>query len=452
MRARELDMTHGSLWDKILIFAFPLALTAFLQQLYNTADVLAVGRFVGTDAMAAIGTNVSVLALLVNLLMGLSLGANVMIARFIGGGETEKARRALHTSLLLALFTGLAIFAVGELFAHRVLTDALGVPPEIMGYAEAYLRICLVGMPFLGLYNFLAAIFRSCGDTRTPLIALAAASALNAALNVLFAGYFTFGIAGVAWATVIAQAASAAILWRGLRQADGIIHLDLKALHWDWARTAEIVRMGLPAGVQAMVFSLSNIVIQSAINSLGTDAMAASSAAFTIEINAYCMVFAFSQATTTFVSQNYGAGKLFRCRRVTWLCFGLGCFFMLLIAAPILYFGEVLLSLFDAEPAVIAFGMIRLWYVVGPEFLNCIMDILSGSLRGYGFSLPPAILAIIGICGVRIVWVYTVFAEYQDFEVLMTCYALSWAVTGVFMALAYRFYTRNLKRIRAWHD
>ena len=447
MKATELDMTHGSLWDKILIFAFPLALTGFLQQMYNAADVAVVGRFVGTEAMAAVGTNVSIIGLCVNLFMGISLGANVMVARYIGSCEEEKARSAVHTAFLLALAVGLGLTMLGEALARPVLA-LLEVPDSVLPLAELYLRVFLLGMPFMGLYNFQSAIFRSRGDTKTPLRVLAVTSVLNALLNVLFAGPLGWGIAGVAWATVIAQLVAAGLLLHVLRHTEGVIHLDLGQLQWHGKRIKEIVKIGLPAGVQAMVFSLSNIVIQAAINSLGADTMAASGAAFTIEVNVYCFIYAFSQACTTFVSQNYGAGKLFRCRRATWLCFGLGTFFMGALSVLVLAFGESLLAIFDSHPEVIAIGMVRIWYVVAPEVLNGVLDIFSGAMRGYGYSLQPAVLALLGICGVRLTWVYTAFAAQPDFSTLLLCYPLSWGVTSVFICAAYWFCTKHLKVLR----
>ena len=241
---------------------------------------------------------------------------------------------------------------------------------------------------------------------------------------------------------------AAGLLLHVLRHTEGVIHLDLGQLQWHGKRIKEIVKIGLPAGVQAMVFSLSNIVIQAAINSLGADTMAASGAAFTIEVNVYCFIYAFSQACTTFVSQNYGAGKLFRCRRATWLCFGLGTFFMGALSILVLAFGESLLAIFDSHPEVIAIGMVRIWYVVAPEVLNGVLDIFSGAMRGYGYSLQPAVLALLGICGVRLTWVYTAFAAQPDFSTLLLCYPLSWGVTSVFICAAYWFCTKHLKVLR----
>ena len=443
MRAREIDMLHGSLWDKIILFAMPLALTGFLQQLYNTADTVIAGRFIGTHAMAAVGTNVSLIGLVVNLFLGVSLGANVMIARYIGSREPDKAGAAVHTAFLLAAAAGALVLAVGETLAGHIM-GWLAVPPEVRSLAETYLRVYFLGMPFLALYNFEAAIFRSRGDTETPLLALVVASSLNAVLDYLFTACWGWGTAGLALATVLAQGTAAAILFQGLRGAPGVIHLDIAALRLDRDRLREIVRIGVPAGVQGGVFSLANIVIQSAINSLGADTMAASGAAFTIEINIYCVIYSFGQAATTFVSQNYGAGDLVRCRRAALLSFGLNALCMGLMTAAILSFATPLMRLFDDNPEVIRLGVVRLFYVVGPEILNAVIDVFSGALRGYGFSLPPAVLAVIGICGVRLGWVAFVFPRYPAFETLMLCYPVSWSVTAVLILAAYRFYSRHV--------
>ncbi len=447
MRAHEIDMLHGSLWDKIVLFALPLALTGFLQQLYNTADTMVAGRFIGTHAMAAVGTNVSLIGLVVNLFLGLSLGANVMVARYIGSREPDKAKSAVHTAFVVAFAAGGLVLFAGEALAGQILTW-LAVPDEVRPLAEPYLRVYLLGMPLLALYNFEAAIFRSRGDTETPLLALIVASTLNAVLDYFFTASLGMGTGGLALATILAQGTAAGLLFLALRQADGVIHLDLKALRIDRARLREIVRIGLPAGIQGGVFSLANIVIQSAINSLGPDTMAASSAAFTIEINVYCLLYSFGQAATTFVSQNYGAGDLARCRRATYLSFGLNAIGMMVLTALILGFQTPLMRLFDENPEVIRLGAVRLLYVVGAEILNAVIDVFSGALRGYGFSMPPALLAVIGICGVRLAWVAYVFPRSHSFETLMLCYPVSWAVTASLVLTAYHFYSKHLPVLR----
>lgn len=443
--AWDIDMLHGPLWDKIIIFALPLALTGVMQQLLNTADVAVLGRFVGKNAIAAVGNNISLIGLTVSLFMGLSLGANVVIAQNIGAKRTDEARSAVHTAVLAAVATGFLVFVVGEILVAPVM-ELLAVPPDVRDMAEAYLRIYLAGMPVIGLYNFEAAIFRSRGDTRTPLIALAAASSLNLALNLLFVAN-GFGVHGVAWATVAANATSAAILFWTLMRTDGVIRIKIKRLRIDKKQLRAIVGIGLPAGIQGMVFSLSNLIIQSAINSLGADVMAASAAAFTIEINVFCIINAFGQAATTFVSQNYGAGNLARCRRATRTAMLLNVAFMGTLSVFILLFAEPLLAFFNNDPRVVAFGKIRLFYVVAPEIINVVMEGLSGAMRGYGISLLPAMLTLVGICGIRITWVYTVFAASPDYETLMTTYPVSWFVTALFLCGAYKYSLKHLKYV-----
>ena len=371
-------MLHGSLWDKIILFALPLTLTGVMQQLLNAADVVTLGKFVGKHAMAAVGNNISMVGLIVSLLMGLSLGANVVIAQNIGAKRIDRAHAAVSTAFVLATVAGIFFCAVGE-FLVAPIFYFLEVPKSVVEMAETYLRIFLLGLPAMSLYNFQAAIFRSKGDTRTPLIALAIASGVNIVLNLLFVLQFDWGIAGVAAATVLANVVSAIILFCELLKAEGVIKLDFNALHVDKAELFEIVRIGLPAGIQGMVFSLSNLLIQAAINALGADAMAASAAAFTIEINVFCVVNGFGQAATTFVGQNYGAGNFRRCKRATWVSMGLSALFMQTLCFVILFFAEHVLSLFNSDPEVIRLGVIRLWYIVAPELINVVMEGFSGA-------------------------------------------------------------------------
>ena len=447
MNTRDIDMLHGSLWDKIILFALPLALTGVMQQLLNAADVVTLGKFVGKHAMAAVGNNISMVGLIVSLLMGLSLGANVVIAQNIGAKRLDRAYSAVSTSFVLATTAGFFFCALGE-FLVAPIFYLLEVPSSVVAMAETYLRIFLLGLPAMSLYNFQAAIFRSKGDTRTPLIALAIASGVNIVLNLLFVLQFSWGIAGVAAATVLANVVSAIILFRALLKAEGVIKLNFNALHVDKEELFEIVRIGLPAGVQGMVFSLSNLLIQAAINSLGADAMAASAAAFTIEINVFCVVNGFGQAATTFVGQNYGAGNLLRCKRVTWLSMGLSAIFMQTLCFVILFFAEEVLSVFNRDPEVIRLGVIRLWYIVAPELVNVLMEGLSGALRGYGISLTPAVITLVCVCGVRVAWIFTAFANIPTYATLMAVYPISWFVTTFVLVAAYFYHMRHLKPAR----
>ena len=445
--SRDIDMLHGSLWDKIIVFALPLALTGVMQQLLNAADVLTLGQFVGKNAMAAVGNNISTVGLIVSLMMGLSLGANVVIAQNIGANKIDRAQSAVSTAFVLAGICGIFFCILAE-FLVAPIFYFLEVPQSVVDMAEAYLRIFLLGLPAISFYNFQAAIFRSKGDTRTPLMALASASGVNILLNLIFVLQFDWGVAGVAAATVIANVVSALILFRILLREDGIIKLHLNALIVDREELFEIIRIGLPAGIQGMVFSLSNLLIQAAINSLGADAMAASAAAFTIEINVFCVVNGFGQAATTFVGQNYGAGNLPRCKRVTWVSMGLSALFMQTLCCFILFFAEEVLSLFNEDPEVIRLGVIRLWYIVAPEMINVAMEGLSGALRGYGISLTPAIITLICVCGVRVAWVFTAFAKIPTYATLMAVYPISWLITTIILIAAYFYHMRRLKPAR----
>ncbi len=445
----EMNMLRGSLWDKIILFAIPMALTGVLQQLYNAADVAVLGQFVGKNAMAAVGNNISLIGLLVNLFLGLSLGANVVIAQNVGGRRFDRVKNTVHTAFLMALFVGAGIAVLGEILAGPVM-EFMEVPAEVRDMAETYFRVYLLGMPFLGLYNFESAIFRSRGDTRTPLLALIVSSSFNVVMDLVLVLVFGLGVAGVAIATALANVVSSGILLYFLHRTDSFIHVDLHALSIDKARMKEIVKIGLPAGIQGMVFSVSNLLIQSAINGFGPDTMAASAAAFTIEINVYCVIGAFSQATTTFTGQNYGAGKLKRCRRVFWVAMGLNALFMGILSAISLIFGKTLLAFFNPDPNVVEIGYLRMLYIIAPEMINVVLEGCTGALRGYGISMAPAALALFGICGVRIVWLYTIFVSSHTFETLMMAYPVSWVITTALTAGAYVFYINHLKPVPAW--
>ncbi|MBQ7723579.1 MAG: MATE family efflux transporter [Selenomonadaceae bacterium] len=441
-------MLHGSLWDKIILFALPLAITGVMQQLLNAADVVTLGKFVGKHAMAAVGNNISMVGLISSLMMGLSLGANVVIAQNIGAKRIDRAHSAVSTAFVLAIAAGIFFCILSE-FLVAPIFYFLEVPSSVVDMAETYLRIFLLSLPAISLYNFQAAIFRSKGDTRTPLIALALASGVNILLNLLFVLQFDWGVAGVAAATVIANVVSAIILFHELLKAEGVIKLHLNALIVDREELFEIVRIGLPAGIQGMVFSLSNLLIQAAINSLGADAMAASAAAFTIEINVFCVVNAFGQAATTFVGQNYGAGNIQRCKRATWVSMGLSAIFMQTLCCIILFFAEEFLSLFNSDPEVIRLGVIRLWYIVLPELINVIMEGLSGALRGYGISMTPAVITLICVCGTRVIWVFTAFRHIPTYATLMAVYPISWFITAIFLIAAYSYHMKRLKPARS---
>jgi len=435
-KPHEIDMLHGKLGPKITSFALPIALTGIMQQMFNAADVAVVGRFASKYAMAAVGSNSSLINLFITLFVGISLGANVVIARYTGQGDEKGIQKAVHTAITFSLIGGVGMAILCELLAGPIL-QLMGVPDNIFDMALLYIRIIFAGLPVTFLYNFESAIFRSQGDTRTPLICLIVSGVINVVLNLLFVLGFGMDVDGVAIATVISTTISSLLMLRALLRTNLKIRLSLKELGLDKAVLGSILRIGVPSGLQGMLYSLSNVIIQTAINSLGADVMAGSSAAFNIEIFAFYLVESFGQACTTFTSQNYGAGNPKRCKSVFWNCILQETIVALVSTAIILLLDGPLLSLFNTDPDVIVAGTIRLRYVVGFEFLNGACYVVSAYMRGFGSSLTPAIVSVAGICGLRIFWVYTVFAATPTFARLMMVYPVSWVITVAALVVAY---------------
>lgn len=426
----RMDMINGSLGDKIIKYALPLAVTGVLQQLFNAADLAVVGQFSGKEAMAAVGGNAPVIGLLVNLFVGISLGSNVIIARSIGQGDRETITKTVHTSVVMALLGGALLTILGEFFAPGVV-NMLDVPGEVYPMAVKYLRIYLAGMPVIMLYNFEAAIFRSCGDTRTPLAALVVSGVLNVILNLFFVLGLGMDVDGVATATVLSNLVSSVILFVALVRTKQAIRVEPKKLRVHGNVLGEMLKIGVPAGVQGMIFSFANIIIQSAVNSLGTTVMAASSAAYNLEVFAYYIMNSFGQACTTFVGQNYGAGKGERCRRVLKLCLLQSLLSTAAASGLILLFSRQLLGIFNTDPEVIAVGQIRLAYIFFAYLFSFAQEGLSGYLRGFGVSFIPAACAVVGICGVRLTWIFTVFRQSPSFPTIMQVYPISLGTTAV---------------------
>lgn len=439
--SKHIDMTTGSLWRNIPLFAFPVAATSILEQLSNLIATVIIGNFSGdqgTLAMAAVGSNVPLTSLMLNLFIGMSLGSNVVIANAIGRNDQNMVKRAVHTSILMAL-VGFVVIALGEIFAEPMLA-ALNVPAETMPLASLYLRVFLLSLPSILLYNFEAAIFRSIGDTKVPLAALAISGVLNVLLNLFFVIVLHMTVNGVAIATVAANAVSAALLYVRLTRTDKCVRVERKALRIDGASLKRILSIGLPAGVQSAVFSFANIVIQSAINTLGTVAIAASSAAFNVEILAYDVLNSFSQACTTFVGQNYGAGQIKRCKKTMQLSFLEGAIATFVSVVVLLLSARSLLAIFNSDPEVIAIGYIRLATIL-PAYVFCLIyEILSGYLRGFGISLAPALLTMLGVCGIRIAWVKFVFPTSMTFQTVMWVYPISLCATAILICGAVLFY------------
>ena len=446
-RSLAIDILNGPMWDKILRYALPVAATGILGQLFNASDIAIVGNFAEGDtvaAVAAVGANGPVIGLLLNIFIGIALGANVVIANAIGRGDSDTVSRAVHTSIVAAVLGGIIVGLLGQLVAEPVLS-MLQVPEDVFPLALKYMRIYLLGLPVIFLYNFEAAIFRSAGDTKTPLVALALSGVLNVILNLFFVVVLNKTVDGVAIATVLANVVSSVVLLRRLLRSELFIHVEFKDLRIDWKILWRILKIGVPAGIQGAVFSLSNIVVQSAINSLGKVTMAASSAAFNVEIMAYYILNSFGQACTTFVGQNYGAGQIDRCRKALKLCLIESVIATACAVCIALLSGKYLIALFNNDPEVIRLGMVRLKFIFMSYIFSTIYDCMSGYMRGFGISLTPALLTIFGVCGTRIIWIYTVFPMSQTFETIMQVYPISLAINMVLIFCAL-IITRPSKR------
>lgn len=442
LKKQKLDMLNGSIWNKLPVFALPIAATGILEQLFNASDIAIVGNFAQTDktaAVAAVGANSPIIGLILNLFIGIALGANVVIANAVGRDDKQTVQKAVHTSMVVSVIGGVLVAIIGELIAEPLLT-VLNVPDDVLELALLYLRIYFLGMPVILLYNFEAAIFRSIGETKMPLIALTLSGILNVLLNLFFVIVLKMSVNGVATATVIANVVSAGILYIKLIKSDKYIKVEFKKLRIDGKVFAKIMQIGLPAGIQSAVFAVANIVIQGAINSLGTTVIAASSAAFNIEIIAYNVMNSFSQACTTFVGQNFGANKIDRCKKTLFLCLiedaiasGTAIFIVLIT-------GKFLLSIFNNNPEVIEIGYTRLVIIFIAYIFSMLYEVMSGYLRGFGFSLVPAILTTVGVCVLRIIWINTIFPANRTFVTIMTAYPVSLATTALLIFIALIIY------------
>lgn len=446
-KRNQIDMLNGPIWNKLPMCAFPVAATGILEQLFNASDLAVVGRFSttnGTTAVAAVGANSPIIALVLNFFIGISLGANVVIANAVGRNDKETVHRAVHTAIMMALTGGLLVTILGELAAGKVL-GALHVPDDVFPYAPLYLRIYLLGMPVILLYNFEAAIFRSIGETKVPLQTLAFSGVLNVLLNLFFVIVLNMTVNGVAIATVLSNLISSAVLFLRLIKTDKMIRVSPRNLRIGRDSLAKIMKIGFPAGTQSAVFAISNIVIQSAVNSLGTVVMAASSAALNLEIFSYNVLNSFSQACTTFVGQNYGAGKVDRCKKALALCLIEDFIASVTAILLVLVSGKFLLSFFSSDPEVIRIGYTRLMIVFTAYISSMLYEVMSGYLRGFGISLVPAILTTIGVCLVRNIRIRTIFPVHRTFQTILVAYPISLTTTAFLIFIALMVY-RPAKR------
>ena len=434
----EMDMCNGPIISKMLIFAIPLMCSSILQLLFNAADIVVVGKFAGDNSLGAVGSTTALINLLVNLFMGLSVGANVLAARDYGGNRKDELSKTVHTSMMLSIISGIILTVVGVLFSRQILI-LMKSPDEILPLASLYLKIYFIGMPASMAYNFGSAILRSVGDTKRPLYFLFAAGIVNVILNLIFVIVFNMDVAGVALATIISQYISAFLIIRCLmRESEGIkLHISKLKIHKD--KLMPILRVGIPAGFQGVIFSLSNVVIQSSVNIFGNIIVSGNSAAQNIEGFIYVGMNAFYQAAISFTSQNMGAGKKERVRKIAISAQILVILTGLILGLTALFSGRWLLRIYTNNPEVIEAGMKRMIVITTTYFLCGMMDVMVGIMRGLGYSIIPMIVSLVGACGLRLIWIATVFQipQYHNVTTVYVAYPISWAITFTIHVITY---------------
>lgn len=442
----EIDMCNGPLPGKILLFYFPLMLSGILQLLFNAADIAVAGQFAGNEALAAVGSTSSLTNLLVNLFIGLSVGANVLVARFYGAGQTDELKSMVQTAVATAVIGGVILVFVGFFVSKPALT-LMGTPDDVIAHSVLYMRIYFVGMPFMMAYNFGAAVLRAVGDTRRPLYYLLIAGVVNVFLNLFFVIVFHMGVAGVATATVVSQAISAALVIRCLLKADSVYRLELKGMRIAVDKLGKMIQIGVPAGLQGALFSISNVLIQSSVNSFGKIAMAGNTAGSNLEGFVYTSMNAFYQAAISFCGQNYGALKYKRVAKALFICLGFVIIVGLIMGNGAYLLAGTLLRLYSPDEEVIGYGILRMSYICVPYCLCGMMDVMVGGLRGMGYSIMPMIVSLTGACLFRVVWIYTIFQQYRTLECLYISYPISWALTFLVHLVCFAVvYRRLLKR------
>lgn len=438
----EIDMTNGPLFSKILLFSIPLMLSGMLQLLFNAADVIVVGRYVGKSALAAVGSTSSLINLLTNVFIGFSVGTNVLVAQALGSGDKKAASDTVHTSILFSVICGVFLAVLGFFIAPPILR-LMGTPDDVIDQASLYIRIYFAGMPVMMLYNFAYAVMRALGDTRRPMYYLVFSGIINVLLNLFFITQLHMGVEGVAIPTVISQAISAFLTLRCLARQDNACRFELKKVCLNRDTLAKIVKIGLPAGLQGSVFSISNMLIQSSINLFGSTVMAANTAASSIEGFVYTAMNSMHQTALSFTGRNFGANKPDRIMKIFWICLGTVTAIGLILGNAAYLLGDVLIPIYNDSPDVVAYGIIRLKYICIPYFLCGTMDMIVGSTRGLGSSFVPMIISLVGACGLRIVWVYTVFAADPTLEVLFLSYPVTWLITSAAQAAVFAFIFRK---------
>ena len=431
-------MTNGPLVSKIIRFAIPLALSGILQLLFNAADIVVAGRFAGSQALAAVGSTGALINLIVNLFIGLSIGVNVLVARYYGGGNRKDLYETVHTAVLISVISGVALIFIG-IGLSQPLLELMGTPDDVINQSVLYMRIYFVGMPVMMLYNFGAAILRAVGDTQRPLYFLLLAGVVNVFLNLFFVIVLHMGVAGVATATVISQCISAGLVLFCLVKSDTVYRVNLKELKVYKDKLLQMVKIGVPAGIQSATFSVSNVLIQSSINSFGSIAMAGSTAASNIEGFVWTAMDAFTQSTLSFTGQNFGAKKFHRITKVVWYNLGLVTLVGLVLGIGAYVGGPWLLQIYSTDPEVISYGLERMLLVCAPYAICGVMNVMVGAMRGLGSSLTPMMASIFGVCVLRVVWIYTVFPLDRTFFMLFLSYPVTWLATGLIEVVCFYF-------------
>lgn len=444
-RTYEMDMCSGPLFSKLVVFAVPLMLSGILQLLFNAADIIVVGKYAGHESLAAVGSTSALINLLVNVFIGLSVGANVLVAQYFGAHRIKDLEETVHTAMVLAVGGGLFLVAAGVLLADPMLT-LMGTPEDVLNLSALYMKIFFVGMPATLVYNFGSAILRAVGDTKRPLMFLMAAGVINVVLNLIFVISFHMGVAGVALATVISQCISAALIVRCLMASDAPYRLRYDRLKLVKDKLLAIARIGLPAGLQGAIFSISNVLIQSSVNSFGSVAMAGNTAAANIEGFVYTAMNAVYQTALSFTSQNFGARNYERMTRILWYCQGMVVVVGIVMGDGAVLAGPELLGIYSSDAQVIRYGMNRLRIISGPYFLCGIMEVMVGGLRGMGCSLLPMFVALTGACVFRVVWIFTIFAMSRTLQTLYISYPVSWTITFLAHMMCYVMVRRKLER------
>ena len=434
-------MCNGTIMDKLISFSVPLILSGILQLLFNAVDIIVVGRFSGSQALAAVGSTTALINIFTNLFIGISLGANVLAARFYAAQKDKEMSETVHTAIMLALISGVVMLFVGIFFARGAL-ELMGTPDDVIGQSTLYMRIYFAGMPFFMLYNYGAAILRAVGDTKRPLLFLIVSGVVNACLNLFLVIAFHLGVAGVAIATVTAQGISCALVLRCLQRSQASYQLRFRDLKIRGCYVQQIFQVGLPAGIQSTVINFSNALLQSSVNSFGSIAMAGYTAANNLFGFLYVSTNSITQACMSFTSQNYGVGKWKRMDRVLVDCLILSTTIALILGGGAYLFGPELLKIYTDDPQVISCGMEILLYTTVTYFLCGWMDLFPGSLRGMGKSIVPMILSVIGTVGTRIVWIFGIFPRFRSLKILFISYPVSWIITIILQVICFIFVRR----------